>query len=50
MKDLVALDTADDARPVTTLLRPVVVVPETKRVPELLKQFQRQQTQMRDRR
>jgi putative hemolysin len=39
------LSTADDARPVTTLLRPAVVVPETKRVPELLKQFQRQQTQ-----
>ena len=30
---------------VTTLLRPAVYVPETKRVPELLKQFQRQQTQ-----
>ena len=45
VKDLVALRTADDARPVTTLLRPAVVVPETKRVPELLKQFQRQQTQ-----
>jgi CBS domain containing-hemolysin-like protein len=27
------------------MLRPAVVVPETKRVPELLKQFQRQQTQ-----
>ena len=26
-------------------MRPAVVVPETKRVPELLKQFQRQQTQ-----
>jgi putative hemolysin len=45
VKDLVVLDTSDDARPVTTLLRPAVVVPETKRVPELLKQFQRQQTQ-----
>jgi len=45
VKDLVVLSTADDARPVTTLLRPAVVVPETKRVPELLKQFQRQQTQ-----
>jgi CBS domain containing-hemolysin-like protein len=45
VKDLVILSTADDARPVTTLLRPAVVVPETKRVPELLKQFQRQQTQ-----
>src|SRR6516225_4549616 len=43
VKDLVVLSTADDARPVTTLLRPAVVVPETKRVPELLKQFQRQQ-------
>ena len=40
----------DDGRPITPLLRPAVVVPETKRVPELLKQFQRQQTQMRDRR
>jgi CBS domain containing-hemolysin-like protein len=45
VKDLVVLSTADDARGVTTLLRPAVVVPETKRVPELLKQFQRQQTQ-----
>jgi magnesium and cobalt transporter len=45
VKDLVVLSTADDSRPVTTLLRPAVVVPETKRVPELLKQFQRQQTQ-----
>jgi putative hemolysin len=45
VKDLVVLSTADDSRPVATLLRPAVVVPETKRVPELLKQFQRQQTQ-----
>jgi magnesium and cobalt exporter, CNNM family len=45
VKDLVTVSTADDARPVTPLLRPAVVVPETKRVPELLKQFQRQQTQ-----
>jgi putative hemolysin len=45
VKDLVTVGTADDARPVTPLLRPAVVVPETKRVPELLKQFQRQQTQ-----
>ena len=37
---------ADDSRPITGLLRPAVVVPETKRVPELLKQFQRQQTQI----
>jgi putative hemolysin len=45
VKDLVARDTVDDLRPITGLLRPAVVVPETKRVPELLKQFQRQQTQ-----
>ncbi len=45
VKDLVVLITADDTRAVTTLLRPAVVVPGTKRVPELLKQFQRQQTQ-----
>src|SRR5262245_31866998 len=46
VKDLVALDSRDDARPITSLLRPVVIVPESKRVPELLKQFQRQQTQI----
>jgi putative hemolysin len=45
VKDLVALNSADDARPITSLLRAAVIVPETKRVPELLKQFQRQQTQ-----
>jgi CBS domain containing-hemolysin-like protein len=45
IKDLVLLGATDDARPITSLVRPVVVVPETKRVPELLKQFQRQQTQ-----
>jgi putative hemolysin len=45
IKDLVALVAADDARPLKGLVRPAAVVPETKRVPELLKQFQRQQTQ-----
>src|SRR5262249_38961519 len=45
VKDLVALSSVDDARPIVGLLRPAVFVPETKRVPELLKQFQRQQTQ-----
>jgi putative hemolysin len=45
VKDLLALDSSGDARPITGLLRPAVFVPETKRVPELLKQFQRQQTQ-----
>jgi putative hemolysin len=46
IKDLVALGAADDSRPITAIIRPAVVVPETKRVPELLKQFQRQQTQI----
>jgi putative hemolysin len=46
VKDLVALDSADDTRPITQFLRPAVVVPESKRIPELLKQFQRQQTQI----
>jgi len=46
VKDLVALSASDESRPITGLLRPAVVVPETKRVPELLKQFQRQQTQI----
>jgi CBS domain containing-hemolysin-like protein len=46
IKDLVALGTQDDSRPIASIIRPAVVVPETKRVPELLKQFQRQQTQI----
>ncbi len=45
IKDLVALGAADDARPIASLVRPATVVPETKLVPELLKQFQVQQTQ-----
>ncbi len=45
VKDLLTLDKADDSRPITGLLRPAVVVPEAKRIPELLKQFQRQQIQ-----
>jgi len=45
VKDLIALGVGDDSRPITALLRPAAVVPETKRVPELLKQFQRQQVQ-----
>jgi magnesium and cobalt exporter, CNNM family len=46
VKDLVALDSSDDTGPITPLLRPAAVVPESKRIPELLKQFQRQQTQI----
>jgi CBS domain containing-hemolysin-like protein len=46
VKDLVALEPGDDSGPITSLVRPAVIVPESKRVPELLKQFQRQQTQI----
>ena len=45
IKDLVLLDATDGARPIAPLVRPAAVVPETKRVSELLQQFQRQQTQ-----
>jgi magnesium and cobalt exporter, CNNM family len=45
IKDLISLDASDDARPIAPLVRPAAVVPETKRVSELLQQFQRQQTQ-----
>src|SRR5438874_5445912 len=45
IKDLVALGATDDARPIAPLIRSATVVPETKQVPELLKQFQIQQTQ-----
>jgi putative hemolysin len=45
VKDLVLLGSGEDARSISSLLRPALVVPETKRVPELLKMFQRQQQQ-----
>jgi magnesium and cobalt exporter, CNNM family len=45
IKDLVALGPGDDDRPIGPLVRPAAVVPETKRVLELLKQFQEHQTQ-----
>jgi magnesium and cobalt exporter, CNNM family len=45
IKDLVLLDASDEGRPIAELARHAVVVPETKRVPDLLQQFQRQQTQ-----
>ena len=45
IKDLVLLGATEDNRSITALVRPAVMVPESKRVPELLKQFQRQQTQ-----
>lgn len=46
VKDLVALPDRDDSQPIRPLVRPAAIVPESKRVPELLKQFQRQQTQI----
>jgi CBS domain containing-hemolysin-like protein len=46
VKDLLRLDEHDAAgKPVTSLMRPATFVPETKRVPELLKEFQRRQVQ-----
>lgn len=47
VKDLVPLaDTAGDERIISRLLRPANVVPETRRVAALLKEFQRQQIQI----
>ena len=46
VKDLVKFQQRDEARPIRPLMRPAAIVPESKRVPELLKQFQRQQTQI----
>lgn len=46
VKDLIRLgDVSPDERVIARLLRPAHVVPETKRVAELLKEFQRQQVQ-----
>jgi CBS domain containing-hemolysin-like protein len=47
VKDLLQIDEAVlDRHPITPLIRPITFVPETKRVPELLKEFQRKQVQM----
>jgi CBS domain containing-hemolysin-like protein len=47
IKDLMRLpETEPPDRPVSTLVRPAYVVPETKRVSELLREFQRQQWQI----
>ena len=47
VKDLILLgDTPDSEPPIVSLMRPVPFVPEAKRVPELLKQFQRQRVQI----
>jgi magnesium and cobalt transporter len=46
VKDLLKIQQRDDSGPITPWLRPAAIVPESKRVPELLKQFQRNQTQI----
>ena len=47
IKDLMRLpETEPPDRPVSTLVRPAYVVPETKRVSDLLREFQRQQWQI----
>lgn len=45
VKDLLTLSAPDDRGPIAPLLRTAVVVPETQRLPHLLKQFQQEQTQ-----
>jgi CBS domain containing-hemolysin-like protein len=45
VKDLIQLQPGED-RAITTLMRPAYFVPETKRVADLLKDFQRQQIQI----
>jgi CBS domain containing-hemolysin-like protein len=45
IKDLILLDAADMSQPITPLIRPAHFVPETKRVLELLKEFQRKRVQ-----
>ncbi|HSC27268.1 MAG TPA: hemolysin family protein, partial [Vicinamibacterales bacterium] len=47
VKDLIQLTDAEgSAQPIAGLVRPVAFVPETKRLPELLKEFQHQQGQL----
>jgi putative hemolysin len=47
VKDLLQIDdVALDRHAITSMVRPATFIPETKRVPELLKEFQRKQVQM----
>jgi len=46
VKDLINVDEHNIEQPVTTIMRPAYFVPETKRVSELLKEFQRQHMQI----
>ena len=45
IKDLILLDSTDMSQSIAPLVRPAHFVPETKRVPELLKEFQRKRIQ-----
>ncbi|MFN2445933.1 MAG: hemolysin family protein [Vicinamibacterales bacterium] len=45
VKDVIQLTTTEPAATVTSLVRPAYFVPETKRVPELLREFQRNRVQ-----
>src|SRR6202008_1105512 len=45
IKDLILSDAADQSKPITPLVRPAHFVPETKRVIELLEEFQRKRVQ-----
>jgi CBS domain containing-hemolysin-like protein len=45
VKDLIQLKSADPGQPIIPLVRPAYFVPETKRVPELLREFQRNSVQ-----
>jgi putative hemolysin len=46
VKDFLLAGETKDNDPVTAFVRPAMFVPETKRVPELLREFQRRQAQM----
>ena len=45
VKDLIQLEPLAPSQPITPIIRPAHFVPETKRVPELLKEFQRKRIQ-----
>lgn len=45
VKDLIQLPSTDPSQPIAPLVRPAYFVPETKRVPELLREFQRNRVQ-----
>jgi magnesium and cobalt exporter, CNNM family len=46
VKDLIQNPSTVGSDPITSFIRPATFVPETKRVPEMLKEFQRRQTQI----